>query len=381
MRDTAPRKAPLLCLAASLLLASMPSDAGPLAFQSVSCPVKKGGSDVAVADLNRDGAVDVVVLVGKRFAIITGLGDGTFAKVVYVSGGNVVSGFCIQDLNRDLWPDIAYLGAQGVSVLLGTPTGRFAKVPRTPLRYPFMGIACGNLDGDGIPDLVVGRLRLSGGPYGVEHSSYYVVVFRGLGDGRFSDIGQYDAREYPSAIAIADLDCDGTPDVAVSDRADQGAVLVRRGLGGGLLGEQLAYPSPRPTGLVATDLDGDGWPDLALASDGQDAVAVLRGGPAGLGPAALYPLANLNGCIAAGDLDGDGLQDLVVTTGRKTGAAVVLRGLPGGGYDPGTAFPVAPDPRGVALADVNGDQRLDAVVSGYAGKELVVLLNAGAQTR
>jgi len=342
--------------------------------------VKKGGSDVAVSDLNRDGAMDVVALVGKRFAILTGTGDGTFAKAVYVSRGNIVSGFCIDDFNRDLWPDIAFLGAQGVSVLLGTPEGRFTKVPRTPLRYPFMGIDSDDLDSDGIPDLVVGRLRLSGGPYGVEHSKYFVVVFRGAGDGRFSDIGQYDARQYPSAILIADFDRDGLPDLAVSDRAEQGAVLVRRGLGGGLFGEQTEYPSPRPTAMVTTDLDGDGWLDLALASDGQDTVAVLHGAPAGFGPATSYPVTGLNGCIAVGDLDGDGIQDLVVTSGTKTGAAVVLRGLPGGAFDQGTPFPVAEDPRGVAIADLNGDRRPDLAVSSYAGKELVVLLNTGSQT-
>jgi hypothetical protein len=128
------------------------------------------------------------------------------------------------------------------------------------------------------------------------------------------------------------------------------------------------------------DLDVDGWPDLALASAVDDRVAVLGGGPAGFAAAQAYPFAELRGCLAAGDLNGDGRPDLVATTGRKEGTAVVLPGLPEGGFGPAASVPVPADPRGIAVADFNGDRRLDLAVSSYATKTLTVLLNAGTWT-
>lgn len=371
-----PRSLPLLL--GFLLTALAGNAAGPLAFRSVSCPAPRHGQDLAAADMNLDGAPDLVLVARGRAVLLPGLGDGTFGKAQTIPGARFLSSPAIEDYNRDGWPDIAVLGLRGVYVLRGTPEGRPVRGSRTPLRYPLLGIASGDVDGDGLPDLLVGRLKLWGGTFHLDHQACFVVVFRGLGDGTFADLGQYDARKYPGAIAAADFDRDGILDMAVADSSGEGAIEVRRGLGAGLFGEAVTYAAPRSLSLIAADFNGDGWLDLALASGGEESAAVLHGGPAGFGAPLVYPVPEARGYAAAGDLDGDGLPDLALTAGKRDGAVLVMRGLPGGGLGPAVAFPVAEDPRGVAVADLDADGRLDVAAASYAEKALVVLLNASA---
>jgi hypothetical protein len=347
-------------------------------FASQAWKVKKRCWAVAVADLNRDGALDVASLSAGKPWILYSNGDLTFRKAVRAPGGTDPYTLVVDDFNRDRWPDLAVLGTKGVAIVSGSPDGRMIRASPISLRYPFMGITSGDIDADTLPDLVVGRIRMWGGPYDVEHTEYRVVAYRGLGDGTFTELAQYDAKKYPSALALADLDRDGWLDLAVSDRAEEGAVMIRRGLGGGAFSEARGYPTPRPTSFAVADLDGNGWPDIALASDGEDKVGVLYGGPGGFAPVIIYPIDQLQGCIACADFDGDLRLDLVVTTGTRTGTALLLYGQPGGGFGQATSYPVGPDPRGVAAGDFDSDGRPDIVATSYASTTLVVLHNLGA---
>jgi hypothetical protein len=155
------------------------------------------------------------------------------------------------------------------------------------------------------------------------------------------DPSAYD--RFGTALASADFDRDGYADLAVGAPGDAtdigagrspafGSVTVFYGSGAGI-GSRVAQVEHGGhagfgAALAAADLDGDGWPDLAVGSTGDDprpeedygsgAVVVLRGGPAGFALARSNTvarpdpaLASFGGLLAAGDLDGDGDQDLV----------------------------------------------------------------------
>ena len=146
-----------------------------------------------------------------------------------------------------------------------------------------------------------------------------------------------------------------------------------------------------PSALAIADFNGDGHPDLALANNSYNdqgtTVGVLFGtGTGTFGPEATYTVGQGVFGIAAADLDGDGHVDLAV--GQATGAenayhVVVLRNTGTGAFAvrgdvsiPGISerWPIEPV---VAAADVNGDGRIDLVAGAKLDDQVAVLVNQG----
>jgi peroxiredoxin len=185
----------------------------------------------------------------------------------------------------------------------------------------------------------------------------------------------------------ADLNGDGLPDLVVGSQATEGrrgAVSVWYGGAQGFKADPdltLVAPEPgRPLGgsLLAADLNGDGLQDLVVgdgwARGRVRTVSLHLGTRRGLSRDPVWTLRlgqgdAFGGALAAGDLDGDGHVDLVVGvhTPDRRGAIHVYCGRPGG-------LPSAPDAviRGeatrdefgasVAVVDLDGDGLAELVV-------------------
>jgi len=191
-------------------------------------------------------------------------------------------------------------------------------------------------------------------------------------------------------VGLDDLDGDGVPELAVSDRSalgpgDQfgsGIVYVLSGADGGILREHEGTPAPSRSfgaALAALDADGDGIRDLAVGAPGQSdpvngfgsgAVSIFSGADGSL----LHQVAGPGGSqygsalANAGDHDGDGRDDLFVGAPGASGSlgAVFLQsGADGSNLDrfdsavAAASFGVAL----VALDDLDGDNRRDLAVA------------------
>jgi hypothetical protein len=197
-------------------------------------------SAVRVADLNNDGKPDLVVsgqVTSPTVSVFLGNGDGTFGAERDYTAGRQGVGLLVADVNGDGIPDIVNEDPQFgfVSVLLGNGDGTFQPhqdyvVGRGPVAVGFadMGSQITLPDGstvlgpsDGHPDLVVADSGITfasataGGPG--------VVLVPSLVDsqGHFAGFGAAQllaAARAPQALAVGDLNQDGTPDVAVVDR-------------------------------------------------------------------------------------------------------------------------------------------------------------------
>jgi len=380
-------------------------------------------ASVALADVNADGKIDAVVAnyFSGTVAVLLGRGDGTFeSAVTYDAGGAAVS-VAVADVNRDGKPDLlvgncgsspAYScpGPGGsVAVLLGYGDGTFkpAVTYDSGSSTSVMSIAVADVSGDGMPDLLIANCN------GVSGAGA-VGVLLGIGDGTFRPVVTYDPGTACShSIAVADVNGDGKPDLEVASSAfrvgSDKSVSVLIGNSDGTFRPAVIYGSGSglADSIAVADVNGDHKPDLLVTNvcadakcsgnGGNGVVGVLLGnGDGTFKPAVIYDSGGqVARSVTIADVNGDGRPDVVLVNqcsnnqsgcpGNEVGLLLgngdgtfqsVLNYSSGGSV--GTNGSLADS---VAVADVNGDGRLDLVVANGGGSgngSVGILLNDGA---
>lgn len=220
------------------------------------------------------------------------------------------------------------------------------------------GIAAGDFDNDGFPDLVVGN-------YGIN------TFWKNQGDGTYLEISERlggGAEHWTSSLAWSDLDRDGDLDLYVANyvldakkvcRTPEGTVaacspgnfegepdqlFLNEGDGtfreASLVACGLDALEGKGLGVVVADLDDDGWPDVYVANDGT--------------PNFLFRNTGRNGANSP----------VFASDGFSSGLAVSGDGRSQAGM-------------GIACADFNGDLRLDLYVTNFFNDYNTLYLNAG----
>lgn len=297
--------------------------------------------DVAVADLDSDGNMDVVVtnFASSDVSVLLGRGDGTFQPQRRFDATPAPWGLDIGDINGDQIPDVVVIdavhGASTVAVLLGRGDGTFA--PQSTFTalptaaFPIPGIRLADLNGDAKLDLIVSGDNTPG-----------VDIYLGNGDGTFTFEGRFDANREAADTEVSDLDGDGNVDVIVASSGEQGELSVLMGNGDGTFqsaqnyfaGQDILDVEVVDFGRQTTLADGsvvlgppDGTLDLVAAASGAPRSVQVVGGPevvilpgivddagnfAGFGaPLQLAP-GKTPLDVDSGDLNNDGSVDLVV---------------------------------------------------------------------
>ncbi len=196
--------------------------AGGARFRSASRYAVADASDVALADLDADGRLDVAVSTFRgHVAIRLGRGDGTFTDERRVPSGHVVYGIGVADLDNDHRADILLGGLYGVWVHLGAGDGTFAAGTRYRMGDgDHNDVVTADFNRDGVLDIATDA---GGDSDGVPFSA--AIVRRGIGDGTF-DRAEKVARRFvapTNSIAVADFDRDGRPDLALGEDVDVAA--------------------------------------------------------------------------------------------------------------------------------------------------------------
>jgi hypothetical protein len=181
-------------------------------------------------------------------------------------------------------------------------------------------------------------------------------------------------------VAFADLNGDGKTDIIGTGFLGdyQAAVTVSLGDGGAGFQPPVYYATgtPVPGRFVVADVNGDRKPDLVTADGLTGRISVLLGNGDGTFQTARVVVENTGAdkpqALAVADLNGDGKLDLAFTTsGSGTTSVEVALGNGDGTFGASVAYAVA-DSAQIAIGDVNGDGKPDIVTSG-----ITVLLGDG----
>jgi len=265
-----------------------------------------------LADLNGDGRPDAIQTVGNSLIVALGNTGSSFDAQTSSAASTAPEGLVAVDLNGDGKLDVVVIhnAADSVGVFLGAGNGTFAA--RVDYAAPRgTRIATGDFDGDGKKDIVASSSATNA-----------VTVLRGNGDGTLA-AGVAVALGAPSAgLAVADVDLDGLSDI-VAAHGSNVALLVSKGDGTFAPAVNTAIPgaTATPSVIVTADLDSNGTPDVALVNQSQNRVEVWLNTCTGtLTNSVTFPMPTPYD-LAAADFNGDGKMDLLFS-----GAAVpVLR--------------------------------------------------------
>jgi hypothetical protein len=371
---------------------------------------------VTVTDIDGDGNLDIAVGNSSQglyvqdsndnlfpmMQFLLGRGDGTFAGAPVYTQQSIAT-FATADFNGDGHLDVlAYSannnGPGSLMVLPGDGVGNFGAAIGSPVNVASGQIVAADMNGDGMPDAVLAGI--SGNPR--------LSVLTNQGNGKFSSERDYVLPNYSTCLAVADFNGDGLMDVAVGvggtipGTSATTGVYVLLGRADGTLGAPaLIDSSLYPSSLAVRDLNGDGRADLVVADQGffspggrqvNGGLHVYLGNPDGTFTSVAVPSTSATNysLVALGDLDGDGKLDLIAAgnvAGNNFGVGTpnlyTFFGNGDGTFGAAQVTPLAGTDgigaQSIALADFNGDGKLDVAV-GNPNDFTEVLLGFGDGT-
>ena len=349
-----------------------------------------GKADLIGANVNGN-AVSVHLNTTARGAV-----EPTFAAGVDFASGATPVSVAAADVNGDGKSDllVANFLDGTVSVLLNT-TASGAASPSFAALQTF-GINAGadsaicviaaDINGDGKPDIIVAN----------ESATTLAVLINtttpGANVASFAPAQTFPGESYPMSVVAADINGDGKLDLVIAASNNNEVSVLLNTMATGSVVAAFAQPQAFATApgtvaaaIASADINADGRPDLIVANALDNSVSVLLNTTAQAAPVVNFAApqsfttgANAIG-VVAGDIDGDGKPDIVVANDYGGSISVLIDTTPAGAASASFAsqqvfiagaFPFAP-----IVVDINGDGSEDVIAADNAREAVSVLLN------
>jgi hypothetical protein len=336
-----------------------------------------------LGDVNQDGRVDIATAcLGTGAAGVLLAQANGFAPVQpYSTGvGTTPSGIALGDTNGDGWLDIVAANngsivSRHVRVLRGQAGGfgTAALYPTANSMVAPLVVKTGDVNADGLADII-----------SIDANDNVVSILTGQATG-FSPVVAVPvgSGNTPQDVTTGDVNGDGRLDVVTANwNRTVSVMLAQAGGGFAAPSTSLSVNLSVPSSVALGDVNRDGRPDIVVGGTSSYAsvlVAQASGFPAT--SSNYYTGGSSSRYIALGDLNGDGWLDLVAYDGNMVSVLPGLAQYPGAfGSAVTYATGASSQPGGVAVGDVNGDNRPDIVVANSSTHTIGVLLNTGTYT-
>jgi hypothetical protein len=388
---------------------------------------------VRVADLDNDGALDILTFSQKSLAVYLNPGDGTLGpREIWFNNQAAELDFLhsvVVDFDNDNFSDIVTGDVHGIWVLRNINGSRLGDPVKTFVNSTNSGItalATADFNRDGTTDLVTGFSKshqamatlINDGSGTLTHGLFYqspwpeFIVAADLGGDGFSDIVRGPVRDTnniavfwtdpidgspvvtaqeaerlfplyeqerlpiiePHSPGLKDIDADGDLDILAIDGEDTVRIL-RNDNGNFPTREEVRIIGAfEMFTMVLDDFDGDGSQDIATTDESTEFLHVLYNNGAGLYETVEHIQGNSTSrFITSGDLSGDERPDIV--TRSRTGVSVYIN--IGATFDPPIVKSTDGAPNAAAIGDLNGDGWNDLVLAFRAAEFIMLMLNDG----
>jgi len=236
--------------------------------------------DAAIMDLDSDGRPDIVVA-NSDYTVSVFKNTGNFLNILldvkknYPVGLNA-RGIAINDFDGDGKSDIVATNNtySTLSIIRNTSTNgiiSFGTTVDLPSSKGPNGIATGDMDNDGKPDLIV-----------MNQDDRTISVFKNtssIGTITFNAKTDYQFGGYPGKVCLSDIDGDGKPDLTLANGFQGGFSVFKNtsNTSGISFEEPIEFDGgSTPNSIAITDIDGDGIPDAAVCSNDAKTISIFR---------------------------------------------------------------------------------------------------------
>jgi hypothetical protein len=296
----------------------------------------------------------LVVLTVLCSAVITHA--GTLSDISSMNAGAFPRGVVVADVNGDgrnevivanfgagtlIGQDNTTEPASSISVFAGNIkkdiSASAGKSPR--------GIAAGDLDGDGVADLVVTNYA----------DGTITIITKKLAQSETIAVGKH-----PVGVAIGDLNGDGKNEIAVAVYSDNAVVILQKDANGAWQTTSVPVPGS-PTDVAIGNISGQNVVVSANYSAATLSVIRYRAGTyvkaqdlkVGGGPCK----------VAIADVTGDGINDIIAANFYDNTISVIAQSASGLLADQVVYKLSGLRPNGMTVADINGDKLNDVIVA------------------
>jgi photosystem II stability/assembly factor-like uncharacterized protein len=337
---------------------------------------------IAAADLEGDGKLDLVMLnrpstvVQQNVQIwpnTTASTQPSFASPILLALKDPI-GLAIADLDGDGKLDLA-VTTDDDSLLLfrnNSSAGTISFTPLSGIPTPagLQSVAITDLDGDGRPDVVI--------------TGNIISVLRNTSDpGKITFASRLDFTSGRNHMILTDLDGDGKSDIALSSYNVNSIKYLRNtSILGTISFVEAEIPAEAPWNIAAADINSDSKMDLISTDVSGSKVSLFQNngstGVISFEVEKRFPCTSYPNGVGISDLDGDGKPDVAIATMannlailKNQGTIQTMNFSPIVAYDRGNYL----SNNQIALADINGDGKDDALVTSESTSALYMYVN------